>query len=318
MKAVVVHQSGGPEVLQIDERPIPKATKDWSVIKIHAFPVHRYEVLTREGGSPSVKFPRVIGVEAVGEIYAPSANSKLRKGQKVITFMGGLGRAFDGSYQEYALLPDKIIYPVSFDGTWTELAAYPETFYTAYGALQATKLEQGQSLLVRGGTTGVGMAALVLGKALGFTVTSTTRQTKREGLLTKLGADQVVLDRNNVLQTKDKFDGVIDLVGVPAVEDTLKHVANDGIYTLVGMLSGKWIWHDFDPFVNLANKYVTMYDSSRVNPQMVQNMFKLINDNHLSIPIAKVFQFSDIQDAHRYVMETDRPVGQVIVSVDNN
>lgn len=318
MKAAVVHQAGGPEALQIEERPIPQATKDWAVIKIHAFPVHRYEVLTRAGGSPSVKFPRVIGVEAVGEIYAPSASSKLQKGQKVITFMGGLGRAFDGSYQEYALVPDKIIYPVSFDGTWTELAAYPETFYTAYGALKATKLEQGQSLLVRGGTTGVGMAALVLGKALGLTVTSTTRQSKREPLLTKLGADQVVLDHENVLQTKDKFNGVIDLVGVPAVEDSLRHVANDGIYTLVGMLSGKWIWHDFDPFVNLTNKYVTMYDSSRVNPQMVQSMFKLINDQHLSIPTAKVFQFDDIQDAHRYVMKTDRPVGQVIVSTDKN
>lgn len=316
MKAIVVHHPGGPEVLQMEERPIPQATANQSVIKIHAFPVHRYEALTRAGGSPSVKFPRVIGVEAVGEIYQPSQTTSLNKGQKVITFMGGLGRSFDGSYQEYALVPDKIIYPVTFNGSWTELASYPETFYTAYGALKATKLHKGQSLLVRGGTTGVGMAALVLGKALGLNVASTTRQVKRELLLTRLGADSVILDQDNVLATKEKFNGVIDMVGVPAVEDSLRHVQDGGIYTLVGMLTGKWIWHDFDPFVNLANKYVTMYDSSRVDRQLVKELFDLINDQWLPIPIAKVFKLSEIQDAHRYVMKTDRPVGQVIVTND--
>lgn len=316
MKAVVVHHAGGPEVLQIEERPIPKATDNQSVIKIHAFPVHRYEVLTRAGGSPSVKFPRVIGVEGVGEIYQPSKNSKLKRGQKVITFMGGLGRSFDGSYQEYALVPDKIIYPVTFSGSWTELASYPETFYTAYGALKTTKLTKGQSLLVRGGTTGVGMAALVLGKALDLTVTSTTRQEKRREVLTKLAADHVVIDRNSVLDTKDQYDGIIDMVGVPAVEDSLSHLKNGGIYTLVGMLSGEWIWKNFDPFVNLANKYVTMYDSSRVDRQMVKELFDLINDQWLPIPIAKVFKLDQIQEAHRYVMKSDRDVGQVIVTND--
>lgn len=278
MRAVVIHQPGGPEAMQIEERPIPRANKNWSVIKIHAFPVHRYEALTRAGGSPSVKFPRVIGVEAVGEIYEPSQTTTLSQGQKVITFMGGLGRAFDGSYQEYALVPDKIIYPVTFNGSWAELASYPETYYTAYGALRATKLHEKQSLLIRGGTTGVGMAALVLGKALGFKVASTTRQAKRMALLNQLGADDAILDQDNVLNTKEKFDGVIDMVGVPAVEDSLRHVKNGGIYTLVGMLSGDWIWKDFDPFVNLANKYVTMYDSSRVDRQMVKRLFDLIND----------------------------------------
>ncbi|WP_232298598.1 alcohol dehydrogenase catalytic domain-containing protein [Companilactobacillus ginsenosidimutans] len=166
MKSVVIEKAVGPEVLDIKERPIPEATKDETVIKIHAFTVHRYEVLTREGGSPSVKFPRVIGVEAVGEVYQPAENSELKKGQKIVSFNGGLGRAFDGSYQEYALIPDNLVYPVDFDGSWTELASIPETFYTAFGALKSINIAEGQSLLVRGGTTGVGMAALVLAKAM--------------------------------------------------------------------------------------------------------------------------------------------------------
>lgn len=316
MRAVVVEEAGGPEVLKIKERPIPEAKTNQSVIKIHAFSVHRYEALTRAGGSPSVKFPRVIGVEAAGEIYQPSANGKLKKGQKIITLMGGLGREFDGSYQEYALVPDDIIYPVEFNGSWSELANYPETFYTAFGALKATKLTKGQSLLVRGGTTGVGMAALVLGKALGITVASTTRQKKREELLSKLGANEVILDDDHKLATDKKFDGVIDMLGVPAVEDSLSHLKDGGVYTLVGMLTGEWIWKNFDPFMNLNNKYATMYDSSIVDRDTVKEMFNLINDNNLSIPISKVFKLDDIQEAHRYLMEKDRPVGQVIVTTD--
>ncbi|MDG9736640.1 zinc-binding dehydrogenase [Lentilactobacillus parabuchneri] len=316
MKSVVVKQAGGPEVLEFEERPIPTSTQNQTVIKIHAFPVHRYEVLTREGGSPSVKFPRVIGVEAVGEVYHPSKTSQLTAGQKVITFMGGLGREFDGSYQEYALVPDSIIYPITYNGTWTELASYPETFYTAFGALKATRLQKGQSLLVRGGTTGVGMAALVLGKALGLRVATTTRQSDREPVLSNLGADEVILDHNDQLQTSSKYDGVIDMVGVPVVVDSLSHLKNGGTYTLVGMVTGQWVWKDFDPFTNLSNKYATVYDSSQVDGHMVQKMFGLINQNHLEIPISKVFKLNDIQEAHRYVMKKDRPVGQVIVSND--
>lgn len=316
MKSVVVRKAGGPEALQIEERPIPKATKDKSVIKIHAFAVHRYEALTRAGGSPSVKFPRVIGVEGVGEVYRSSESGNLKTGQKVVTLMGGLGREFDGSYQEYALIPDSIIYPVEFDGPWTELANYPETFYTAFGALKATKLSKGQSLLVRGGTTGVGMAALVLGKAMGLSVASTTRQEKRKDTLLKLGADNVLIDNDHQLDTDEKFDGVIDMLGVPAVEDTLSHLKNNGIYTLVGMLTGDWIWKDFDPFMNLDGKYATFYDSTNVDRDTLNEMLEIINKNKLQIPIAKIFKLDEIQDAHRYLMEQNRNLGQIIVSND--
>ncbi|MQS51984.1 zinc-binding dehydrogenase [Companilactobacillus mishanensis] len=316
MKSVVIEKAGGPEVLDIKERPIPEATKDETVIQIHAFTVHRYEVLTREGGSPSVKFPRVIGVEAVGEVYQPAENSNLKKGQKVVSFNGGLGRAFDGSYQEYALIPDNFVYPVDFDGSWTELASIPETFYTAFGALKSMHLAKGQSLLVRGGTTGVGMAALVLAKAMGLTVGSTTRQSAREPELTKMGANDVILDKDGKLQTDKKYDNAIDLVGVSASVDTLSHVNQGGFYSLVGMVNGEWIWKEFDPFTNLAGKFATVYDSTNVDQYLVNEMFDLINKNHLQIPIAKVFKLDQIQDAHEYVMEKNRPLGQVVVSND--
>lgn len=316
MRAVVISHAGGPEVLKIEERPIPQATADQTVIHIKAFAVHRYEVLTREGGSPSVKFPRVIGVEAVGEVYEPSQNTKLTKGQKIMVVNGGFGRAFDGSEQEYALVPDDIIHPVTFDGSWTEFANYPETFYTAFGALKTTKLQAGQTLLVRGGTTGVGMAALVMAKAMGLKVAATTRREERRQMLLDMGADEVVIDQDGKLQTDKSYDGLLDMVGAPVVSDSLAHVNRGGYYTTIGLLAGEWIWKNFDPFENIGGKYVTAFDGVDINDEIVNDMFKLINDNHLTIPISKVFKLDDIQAAQEYIMKHDRPMGQVIVTTD--
>lgn len=316
MKAVVISQAGGPEVLKIEERPMPKATDDQSVMHIKAFAVHRYEVLTREGGSPSVKFPRVIGVEAVGEIAEPSQNSKLTKGQKVLVVNGGFGREFDGSEEEYALVPDEIIHPVDFDGSWVDFANYPETFYTAFGALKTTKLHAGQTLLVRGGTTGVGMAAMVLAKAMGIKVTSTTRRAERRQMLLDMGATDVVIDQDGKLQTDKTYDGFLDMVGAPVISDSLAHVSRGGYYTTVGLLSGKWIWENFDPFENIGGKYITAFDGVDISDELITEMFKLIKDNHLTIPISKVFKLDEIQAAQEYIMKHDRPMGQVIVTTD--
>jgi len=315
MKAVVISQAGGPEVLKIEQRPIPVAEDDQTVIHIKAFSVHRYEVLTREGGSPSVKFPRVIGVEAVGEVEQPSKNSNLVKGQRVLVVNGGFGRAFDGSEQEYALVPDEILHPVDFDGSWVDFANYPETFYTAFGALRTTKLQAGQTLLVRGGTTGVGMAAITMANAMGIKVTATTRRAERKQALIDLGAQKAIID-DGKLQTDESFDGLLDMVGAPVLSDSLAHVKRGGVYTLVGMLTGEWMWKNFDPFENIGGKYITAFDGVEINDEIINDMFKLINDNHLQIPISKVFTLDDIQAAQEYVMKHDRPMGQVIVTTD--
>ncbi|KRN28788.1 NADPH quinone reductase related Zn-dependent oxidoreductase [Lactobacillus selangorensis] len=315
MRAIVVHQPGDSSVLKMEERPIPKATKDWSVMKIHAFGVHRYEVLTREGGSPSVHFPRVIGVEAVGEIYQPSETSKLTAGQKVVTMNGGLGREYDGSYEEYALVPDKYLYPVDFQGDWVSLAQYPETFATAYEGLKTLRLHQGQSLLLRGGTTIVGLAAIQLGKALGLKVTATTRQPERLPKLTEFGADDSVLDKDLKLQTDQTYDGILEFVGTPTLTDSMAHLKPMGTCSIVGMLDKEWVINHFDPFENLDQKYLTVDDSGNITPAEVQEMFKLIKDHHLTIPISKTFTLDQIAAAQDYTM-TERPVGVVIVSND--
>lgn len=113
MKAVVIKEAGGPEKLVYQEVPTPKVKPGWSLVKVKGFGINHSEIFTRQGLSPSVKFPRILGIECVGIITETSDENRLPVGQKVISIMGEMGRDFDGSYAEYVLLPNDQIYPIT-------------------------------------------------------------------------------------------------------------------------------------------------------------------------------------------------------------
>src|SRR5438270_4849291 len=106
MKAIVVERAGAPGVLQIRTLPRPQPRPGWVLIRVKAFGLNRSEMFTRQGHSPNVKFPRVLGIEAVGLVEA-APGGEFRKGDVVATAMGGLGRDFDGGYAEYTSVPTK-------------------------------------------------------------------------------------------------------------------------------------------------------------------------------------------------------------------
>lgn len=126
----MIHEAGGPEKLILQDAPTPQPRPCWSLVKVKGFGINHSEIFTREGKSPSVGFPRILGIECVGEV-AESTTPALATGQKVVSIMGEMGRAFDGSYAEYVLLPNSHIYPIETGLDWKTLAALPETYYTA-------------------------------------------------------------------------------------------------------------------------------------------------------------------------------------------
>lgn len=134
MKAVVLEHPCEPQELQVREVPLPEVKPGWVLVKIQAFGINRSEIYTRQGHSPSVQLPRIIGIECVGKVEDPS-DSGLVKGQRIVSLMGGLGRDFDGSYAEYTLIPSDQVYPIEIQLDWAELAAIPEMYYTAYASL---------------------------------------------------------------------------------------------------------------------------------------------------------------------------------------
>src|SRR5579863_1391268 len=134
MKAVVVRRPGPPDVLQIEERPVPVPQCGQVLIRVKAFGVNRSELFTRQGLSPSVKFPRILGIEAVG-VVEEAPGGEFRKGDKVASVMGGMGRQFDGSYAEYTCVPAKQAQAVRTDLPWEKLGAIPEMLQTPWGSL---------------------------------------------------------------------------------------------------------------------------------------------------------------------------------------
>src|SRR5579872_4092415 len=118
MKAAVIHEAGGPEVLRIESLPIPAPKHGEVLIRVKAFGLNRSELFTRQGHSPNVKFPRVLGIEAVGTVEeAPGGDFK--QGDVVATAMGGLGREFDGGYAEYTCVPGNQVQLIRTSLDWT-------------------------------------------------------------------------------------------------------------------------------------------------------------------------------------------------------
>ncbi|KRN28829.1 NADPH quinone reductase related Zn-dependent oxidoreductase [Lactobacillus selangorensis] len=317
MKAVVVSQPGGPEVLHYTDVPTPQVKPGWSLVQVKGFGINHSEIFTREGKSPSVHFPRILGIEAVGIISQTTAPDKLPVGQQVMSLMGEMGRAYDGSYAEYVLLPNDQIYPIRSSLSWAELATIPETFYTAYGALLGLNLQDSQHLLIQGGTSGVGVTAVKLARAMNhdLTITGTTRSNQKTAALKDHGYDAVILDSDNHLQTSAQFDRILDLIGPAAVPDSLQHLNLGGIVSSTGELGGVWDLDHFDPITKIPNgRYLTSFYSGDVAQNVLNDLLQLIETKHIDVAPEKVFSLEHVQQAHEY-LASSRSIGKVVVTL---
>lgn len=314
MKAVVVSTPGGPEVLEVVERPKPVLKAGWTLVKIQGFGINHSEIFTRKGQSPSVKFPRVLGIECVG-LVEETTREDLKISQQIISIMGEMGRAFDGGYAEYTLLPNDQIYPIKTELDLESLIALPETYYTAFDSFLNLKIEEKDSVLVRGATSGVGIAfaKLLKGKFPNIHLTGTSRNLAKEEQLKVVGFDQVILEKDGVLHTKEQFDKVLDLVGPSAILDTFARTAEGGIICSCGLLGGQWTVPDFDPIEMLSrNLYLTTFASGNVSQDKLQALVDFVEQYRVDVRTEKVYQIDQIQEAHAY-LEGSHSFGKVIV-----
>ena len=314
MKAVVVSTPGGPEVLEVVERPKPVLKAGWTLVKIQGFGINHSEIFTRKGQSPSVKFPRVLGIECVG-LVEETTRADLKIGQQIISIMGEMGRAFDGGYAEYTLLPNEQIYPIKTELDLESLIALPETYYTAFGSFFNLKIEEKDSVLVRGATSGVGIAfaKLLKGKFPNIYLVGTSRNLAKEHQLKAVGFDQVILDKDGVLQKQEQFNKVLDLVGPSAILDTFARTAEGGIICSCGLLGGQWTVPDFDPIEMLSrNLYLTTFASANVSQDKLQELVDFVERYHVDVGPEKVYKIDQIQEAHAY-LEGSYSFGKVIV-----
>jgi NADPH:quinone reductase len=321
MRAVVVHAPGGPEVLTLEDRPIPAVRPGWVLVRVRAFGLNRAELITRSGGSgDAVRFPRVIGIECAGEVVQ-AADGDLEVGQTVVAAMGEMGRAFDGGYQQYALLPATHVIPVETTLDWATLGAIPETFGTAWGSLEELRLTSGDSVLIHGGSSSVGMAAITIAKDRGVTVFTTTRQDAKRAALAANGADHVLIDDGGLAAKVREIapggvTGLYELIGAAALLDSLHALAGGGRACIAGYLEDEWELSPAQAEARRLGVPLAVYSSNDINRasygQTLQDIIHAVEEGRYRVNLDRTFELDEIGDAHRY-MEANRAVGKLVV-----
>jgi NADPH:quinone reductase-like Zn-dependent oxidoreductase len=327
MKAIVFDAFGPPENLVLRSLPIPAPGDGEIRIRVRAFGLNSAEAHMRSGEWGEVA--PVTGIECVGEVdLDPSA--ALSPGQCVAAVCGGMGRGRNGSYAEYVVVPSSNIFVIDPILPWAELAALPESYSTAWIALFVNlRLEPGHTLLIRGATSALGQAAINLAVAGGATVLATTRDERKVPLLQALGVSQVLIDDGNLSaevrrQYPAGIDGVLEIVGVKTLRDSLQMPRRGGSVCFVGFLGGMGVIDAFNPIIDMP---------SGVNLNFFASAFVLGSEAYplASIPLhdivanaaagiyqakpACVLAFENIQEAHRR-LESGDAGGKIVVLVD--
>lgn len=324
MKAIVRRRFGGPEVLDIVERPMPTVKPGCVLIRVRAFGLNRAELYMRRGLWGNVA--EVSGIECAGSVVC-DATRVLDEGQTVVALMGGMGRTIDGSYAEYVVVPATNVVAVETTLDWQSLAALPEAYAVAWTCLHRNlAVKAGQRLVVRGGTSSLGLAAIDIGRQLGAQVIATTRRLTGEALLRSRGAAHVVTSEDELLAAPGwpggKADAVLDLIGNSTVLDSMRATRAGGRVCLAGFLGGLAPLAHFDPLGQMASGVQMSFFGSfnfgtpdfPLSDVPMQRIVDLEASGQFRGRPAHVFGFSEVAIAHE-LMERNEAAGKCVVLV---
>jgi len=326
MRAIVRQAFGGPEQLLIQEVPTPQPKVGEVLVRVKAFGLNRAEQYFRMGLWGDVA--SISGIECVGEVEK-DGDGTLRPGVAVIALMGGMGRTIAGSYAEYVCVPRANIVVIKTSLGWTELAAIPESYATAWTSLHDNlAIQSGQVIVIRGAGSALGQSAVNIASQAGAKVIATVRTQERSELLRSLGAERVLLeapDLNNQIRAGHPHgvDGVLEIVGNTTLLDSLRMTRPRRRVCLVGFLGGGEPISQFNPLFDLpsgvqlsffasAFMYGTAsYPLSEIPFQTIVD--KVVEGSYRAKP-SHVFKFDDIQAAHQ-MLDAETAGGKIVVAL---
>lgn len=247
----------GIENLRVLDLPVPEPAPGWVRLKVMAFGLNRSEYHSVTGLAEGMVLPRVLGIEACGVVDL-DPDGILAPGTQAATVMGGMGRLFDGGYAQYVVVPRTQVLTFSSSLPWEIIGSVPETLQTAYGSLTTgLDLHDGDTLLVRGGTSALGLATGALARDRGCRVLATSRRKHGLDLLAARGLESLLDDGHLAPQVRrlvpGGVNGVLELVGVPTLKDSLRCAARHGTVCFTGMLSDSWTIDGFYPMDWIPN-----------------------------------------------------------------
>ncbi len=324
MKAIVIDQYGPIEGLVFKEVPKPEPLKGHVVIKIKAFGINHAEIHMRRGEWP--ESDPIAGIECVG-IVDSCPGGEFEVGATVIAMMGGLGRTIPGSYAEYTRALATHVIQIDTDLPWDQLAAIPESFATAWTFLfRNLEISKDQLLVIRGGTSALGRAAITMAVNAGVRVIATTRSESRKQTLLDLGVERVEIERPDLskyITESKQIDAVLDLVGNSTLIDSLAMARRGGRVCLGGWLGGLAPIPNFNPLLQISSGvHFSLFASPHfgepqfpLNDVAMQEIVDLVAAGKYQANPSRVFKFDEIHEAHR-VMESNQANGKMVVVID--
>jgi NADPH2:quinone reductase len=326
MRAIEIIHPGGPEVLKLCERPLPVLKAGEVLIKVHAAGVNRPDVLQRTGNYPVPPGASDIpGLEVAGEIVdGDFAGSAFKKGDMVCALVQG------GGYAEYCAAPVAQCLPIPKGLSALEAASLPETFFTVYSNLfERAKLSGDETLLVQGGTSGIGVTAIQMAHAFGHKVWATAGSDDKCRACEALGAERGINykteDFVEVVKAATNGKGadvILDMVAGEYVGREISCLADDGRLVIIALLGGASGKVDFG---QILRRRLTITGSTlRTRPiafkQMIadklhQKVWPLIETGKIKPVIFKTFSLEQADQAHA-LMETSTHVGKIMLTIN--
>jgi NADPH2:quinone reductase len=324
MKAIVITQPGAPEVLTLTNSPQPIPSKGEALIKVMAAGINRPDVAQRKGSYPPPPgAPQDIpGLEVAGTIEAIGEGvTRWKIGDKVCALVIG------GGYAEYCISPEGQCLPIPTNLSFTEAASLPETFFTVWSNVyDRAKLQPGESLLIHGGSSGIGVTAIQMAKALGSKVYVTAGTDEKCRFCEELGADKAInyktqnfKDEINKLTNGKGVDVILDMIGGDYTPDNLQALANDGRLVMINSMKGKVA--EVDLSIVMRKRLVitgSMLRSreiafkSAIAQNLEEHIWPLIASGKINPVIYKVFNAVDADKAHQ-LMESSEHTGKIVL-----
>lgn len=328
MKAYVVEKVGGPEALELRDVDSVQPGNDEVLIRVKAFGLNRAETYLRAGHMGEITAPRTPGIEAVGEIINDPTGI-FQPGQRVATSMGGMQFSRAGSYAEQVtVLRSNVVDLGNSNLSWEELASLPQSYLTVWGALtKSLKIQKGQTILIRGATSSVGLAAVAYAKAHGLNVIATTRSAERESRLKELGATHVIIDQGEISEQVRALypagvDAALEVVGAATLKDTIKAIRPFGAVTVIGLLGGAPVIEHLHLMQDLPSAISVNFFPSGLfgtaalplTDTPLDWIAKEIEEGRMPSIVTQVFNFTDLRRAHSLI-ESNQAFGKLVVRI---
>ncbi len=327
MRAIEITQAGAPDVLKLYDRPIPEPQSGEVLIKVHAAGINRPDVLQRTGNYPVPKGASDLpGLEVAGEIVGGDVgNSGFKVGDMVCALVQG------GGYAEYCVAPVAQCLPIPKGLSALEAASLPETFFTVWSnVFDRGHLSPGETFMVQGGTSGIGVTAIQMAAAMGHTVFATAGSDEKCRACEELGATRAInyktedfVEVVKEATNRKGVDVILDMVAGDYIQRQLSCLADDGRLVFIAMLGGGKAMVNFGP-VLLRRLTIT---GSTLRPRPVEfkaaiaaklreRVWPLIEAGKIKPVIYKTFPLEQAAEAHA-LMETSAHIGKIMLQVQS-